>query len=101
MKKIILLFLLAISTSAGSQQENAKPVLCMDTKAMFDAIFEEYRETILMVFDQDTFTHKIVLTVNQATKTWSLVEYSTEIACLLGSGHNYKIMGRVSSKDYI
>lgn len=68
---------------------------------MFDAIFEEYRETILMVFDQDTFTNKIVLTVNQATKTWSLVEYSTEIACLLGSGHNYKIMSRVSSKDYI
>ena len=73
----------------------------METKEMFDAIFEEYRETILMVFDQDTFANKIVLTVNPATKTWSLVEYSTEIACLLGSGHNYKIMGRVSSKGYL
>jgi hypothetical protein len=100
MKKIILSLLLAISTTACSQ-ETSKPVICLETKEMFDAIFEEYRETILMVFDQDTFTHKIVLTVNQATKTWSLVEYSTEIACLLGSGHNYKIMGRVSSKDYI
>jgi ABC-type microcin C transport system permease subunit YejE len=100
MKKLILLLLLAISTTACSQ-ENAKPVLCMETKEMFDAIFEEYRETILMVFDQDTFANKIVLTVNQTTKTWSLVEYSTGIACLLGSGHNYKIMGRVSSKDYI
>ena len=101
MKKIILLFLLAISTSAGSQQENVKPVLCMDTKEMFDAIFEEYRETILMVFDQDSFPSKIVLTVNPATKTWSLVEYNLETACLLGSGINYKIMGRVSSKDYV
>jgi hypothetical protein len=54
-----------------------------------------------MVFDQDSFTNKIVLTVNPATKTWSLVEYSTEIACLLGSGNNYKIMGRVPSKDYL
>ena len=101
MKKIILLFLLAISTSAGSQQENAKPVLCMDTKAMFDAIFEKYNETILMVLDQDSFPNKIVLTVNHTTKTWSLVEYNTGIACLLGSGNNYKIMGRVSSKDYV
>ena len=73
----------------------------METKEMFDTIFEEYCETILMVFDQDTFANKIVLTVNPATKTWSLVEYSTEIACLLGSGNNYKTMGRVSSKDYL
>jgi hypothetical protein len=101
MKKFILSLLLSVSTVACSQQENAKPVLCMDTKEMFDAIFEKYRETILMVFDQDSFPNKIVLTVNPATKTWSLVEYSTEIACLLGSGNNYKIMGRVSSKDYV
>jgi len=100
MKKIILSLLLAVSTIACSK-ENFKPVLCMDTKEMFDAIFEEYRETILMVFDQDSFPNKIVLTVNPATKTWSLVEYSTEIACLLGSGNNYKIMGRVPSKDYL
>jgi len=100
MKKIILSLLLAVSTIACSK-EMSKPVLCMETKEMFDAIFEEYRETILMVFDQDSFPNKIVLTVNPATKTWSLVEYSTEIACLLGSGNNYKIMGRVSSKDYL
>jgi len=100
MKKIILLLLLTLSTIAYSKETN-KPVLCMDAKEMFDAIFEEYRETILMVFDQDSFPNKIVLTVNPATKTWSLVEYSTEIACLLGSGNNYKIMGRVPSKDYL
>ena len=100
MKKIILSLLLAVSTIACSK-EMSKPVLCMDTKEMFDAIFEEYRETILMVFDQDSFPNKIVLTVNPATKTWSLVEYNTEIACLLGSGNNYKIMGRISSKDYL
>ena len=100
MKKIILLLLLTLSTIACGKETN-KPVLCMDAKEMFDAIFEEYRETILMVFDQDSFPNKIVLTVNPATKTWSLVEYSTEIACLLGSGNNYKIMGRVTSKDYL
>ena len=100
MKKIILSLLLAVSTVVCSK-ETHKPVVCMDAKEMFDAIFEEYRETILMVFDQDSFPHKIVLTVNPATKTWSLIEYNTEIACLLGSGKNYKIMGRVSSKDYV
>lgn len=100
MKKIILSLLLAVSTIACSKETN-KPVLCMEAKELFDAIFEEYRETILMVFDQDSFTNKIVLTVNPSTKTWSLVEYSTEIACLLGSGNNYKIMGRVPSKDYL
>jgi hypothetical protein len=101
MKKFILSLLLSVSTVACSQQENAKPVLCMDTKEMFDAIFEKYNESILMVLDQDSFPNKIVLTVNHNTKTWSLVEYSTEIACLLGAGNNYKIMGRVSSKDYV
>jgi len=100
MKKIILLLLLAVSTIACSKETN-KPVLCMEAKELFDAIFEEYRETILMVFDQDSFPNKIVLTVNPATKTWSLVEYNTEIACLLGSGNNYKIMSRVPSKDYL
>jgi len=101
MKKFILSLLLSVSTVAYSQQENAKPVLCMDTKEMFDAIFEKYNETILMVLDQDSFPNKIVLTVNNTTKTWSLIEYDNELACLLGSGNNYKIMGRVSSKDYV
>ena len=78
-----------------------KTVTYKELEDRFDAIFEEYRETILMVFDQDSFPNKIVLTVNPATKTWSLVEYNTEIACLLGSGNNYKIMGRVPSKDYL
>jgi hypothetical protein len=73
----------------------------MATKEMFDAIFEEYTESILMVLDQDSFPNKIVLTVNNTTKTWSLIEYDNELACLLGSGNNYKIMGRVSSKDYV
>jgi hypothetical protein len=73
----------------------------MDTKEMFDAIFEKYNESILMVLDQDSFPNKIVLTVNNTTKTWSLIEYDNELACLLGSGNNYKIMGRVSSKDYV
>jgi hypothetical protein len=68
---------------------------------MFDAIFEEYNESILMVLDQDSFPNKIVLTVNNTTKTWSLIEYDNELACLLGAGNNYKIMGRVSSKDYV
>ena len=100
MKKIIVSLLLAVSTVACSQ-ETGKPVICLDAKEMFDAIFEEYRETILMVFDQDSFPHKIVLTVNPATKTWSLIEYNTETACLIGSGNNYKTMGRAQSKDYV
>ena len=100
MKKIILSLLLTISTIACSEERN-KPVICLDTKEMFDAIFEKYNESILMVLDQDSFPNKIVLTVNNTTKTWSLIEYDNELACLLGSGNNYKIMGRVSSKDYV
>jgi predicted ATP-grasp superfamily ATP-dependent carboligase len=101
MKKLILLLLVAFSITACSQELN-KPVLCLETKEMFDSIFEDYKETLLMVFDQDTFPdNKIALTVNTKSKTWSLIEYNSSLACLLGSGVDYKVMGRTLSKDYL
>ena len=99
MKKIILLLLLVVTTACS--QETNKPVICLDTKEMFDSIFDEYGETLLMSFDQDTFPNKIVLTVNSKTKTWSIVEYNTDVACLLGSGLNYRIIGRSRTSDYL
>ena len=99
MKKLILLLLLSVT--AACSQGSSKPVICLDTKEMFDSIFDEYRETILMSFDQDATTNKIVLTVNPHTKTWSIVEYNLEVACLLGSGLNYRIIGRTRTSDYI
>lgn len=101
MKKLILSLLLATSITACSQEVN-KPVVCLDTKEMFNSIFEEYNESILMIFDQDAYPdNKIVLTVNAKSKTWSLVEYNTTVACLLGAGLDYKIIGRRNTKDYI
>lgn len=101
MKKLILSLLLATSLTACSQEAN-KPVVCLDTKEMFDSIFEEYNESILMIFDQDAYPdNKIALTVNSKSKTWSLVEFNTNVACLLGAGLDYKIIGRRNTKDYI
>lgn len=90
-----------LTATAACSRESSKPVICLDSKEMFESIFEEYQESILMSFEPDTENTKIVLTVNSKTKTWSIVEYNLETACLLGSGNNYKIIGRTRTLDYI
>lgn len=66
-----------------------KPVLCENTKLVFDSFVKSEFKEIPMWIGEGT-TSKFTLLVNEKTKTWTLIEFNKEIACVVGFGEDYK-----------
>jgi hypothetical protein len=65
-----------------------KPVVCDDTQTVLRTIVEEFGETPQWrgaTSEQGTTT---VLTVNPKTGAWTLIEYTSVMACVIGTGEN-------------
>jgi hypothetical protein len=63
-----------------------KPVVCDDTERVFRTMMEEFGETPQWrgaTSEQGTNT---VLTVNAKTGAWTLIEYTSVMACVIGTG---------------
>ena len=79
-----------VVSAASASIQLMKPVSCWPSSEVFTAIRNTYEETILWTATngQDTVT-QLALTVNPQTRTWTLVEFTAEQACVLGSGRGY------------
>lgn len=90
-KKIItagVLFILP--TLAISQQVQQKPVLCDETIKMLPFLEKAYKEQPHWVGKATKDSEGwFVVMLNEETKTWTLVQYNHEVACLLGDGKTY------------
>lgn len=77
-------------TTAGAGIQLMNPVSCWPSNEVFAAIRNKYDETILWTSTsgQNTVT-QLALTGNPRTRTWTLVEFTAEQACVLGSGRGY------------
>jgi len=96
MKKLLILLCLFASIAHGEQV--SKPVECFPVRKLFDMIQQKYDEKLFMIFDLEDKDVKIALTLNSSTKSWTLVEYSRTIGCIIGTGESYKMK---SSGSYL
>ena len=65
-----------------------KPVVCESTEKVLRTMIEEFGETPQwrgVNAQQGTST---VLTVNPKTGAWTLIEYTSQMACVIGVGEN-------------
>ena len=81
---------LAIASTAATAEPRRlnKSVICDNTEKVFRTIVEEFGETPQwrgVTSEQGTST---VLTVNPKTGAWSLIEYTKDLACVIGVGEN-------------
>ena len=88
MKKlsVALLFCL-ISSIAHAQEiiELTKPMKCSNAEHVVRHFSEVYNEKPLWVGKTTNGTH-VTLMVNKDKGTWTMVEYDSAIACVLGAG---------------
>ena len=87
MKIFLILALTATLAHAGPRRLN-KPVVCDSTEKVFRTMVEEFGETPQwrgVTPEQGTST---VLTVNPKTGAWTLIEYTSVMACVIGVGEN-------------
>jgi len=83
----VLLLLVATAVMAEPRVLR-KPVVCDDTARVLKTMTEEFGETPQWrgaTSEQGTST---VLTVNPKTGSWTLIEFNTVMACVIGTGEN-------------
>jgi len=95
MKKLLILFLIGVlllqtaSSSDTNVREINKKVQCGVTKEVLAALIsEEYREAPYWMGEDNTSSY--ILMVNEKTKSWTLLQYTDDTACILGTGVNHR-----------
>jgi hypothetical protein len=99
MKKLlfaIFVALLVLQTASSSTSEDTNPTLreinkavpCGDAKSVMQSLISGYREVPFWM-GEDTKSGYVLL-VNEKSKTWTLLQYNDETACILGSGVNHR-----------
>jgi len=87
MLKTFLTILLFVPTVMAQSFQLKKPVTCDDTILIFQALTEQAGERPIWLGKGDGIdTSRTALLVNEITKTWTLVQFEKDKACVLGSG---------------
>jgi hypothetical protein len=88
MKKFLILAVMLTTLAHAEPRTLNKPVVCESTEKVFRTMMEEFGETPQWrgaTSEQGTNT---VLTVNTKTGSWTLIEYTAVMACVIGVGEN-------------
>lgn len=85
---LTMLVLAAVSTVSAEPRTVNKPVVCNATEQVFRTIVEDFKETPQWQGVNPQQGTNVVLTVNLTTGAWTLIEYTTVTACVIGVGEN-------------
>lgn len=85
-----LLGVLLLPAFANAQPVTVeKPVICDTPKIVIETLTGSgHREQPFWIGRDET--SRYVMLVNEATKTWTIVQFNKNIACIIGSGEGHK-----------
>jgi hypothetical protein len=83
-----LLFCL-ISSIAHAQEiiDLQKPLKCSDAQSVMNYFVDIHKETPVWVGKSVQNTY-ITLLMNRETRSWTMIEYDSKLACVLGAGED-------------
>ena len=90
MHKIAMAFLFCLISSIAHAQEIIdlqKPLKCSDAQVVMNYFVDTHKETPVWVGKSVHNTH-ITLLMNRETRSWTVIEYDTRLACVLGAGED-------------
>jgi hypothetical protein len=82
---LAILFTATLDAHAETRRLN-KPVVCDNTEKVFRTMVEEFGETPQWRGSTSQQGTSTVLTVNPRTGAWTLIEYTSVMACVIGVG---------------
>jgi hypothetical protein len=85
MKKLLLL-LFVTPVFAQQQIEMTKMLKCSNAEYVFQLFKDDFGETPVWVGKDKSTDSYITLLKNKEKGTWTLVQYDSHIACVLGAG---------------
>ena len=98
MKHILLLSLLTIGLAATAQPVTTKKeVYCDKTEDLISVLkSEKFEEAPIWLGKGDSKAPNYSLFVNPETRSWTIIQFNNELACVLGSGESYKTITKKS-----
>jgi hypothetical protein len=93
MRHYLVLSLILICCLAGPAGADSaiKQVQCQSPEVVFRSMKELYHERPLWHGVSLQAGMALMLTVNDATGAWSLIEYNENLACVLAVGEGYRL----------
>jgi hypothetical protein len=93
MKKLLLCVLLLPTLVHPSPIQIEKEVICDDIKTVV-ATLMKFKETIVWTGKDDS--SKYALLANDQTGTWTLLQFDSNIACVIGAGEGHNPLRSIS-----
>ena len=90
MQKLMMAFLFCLASSIANAQEIIdlnKPLKCSEAEAVVKYFVETHKETPVWV-GKSVHNTQITLMMNKETRSWTLIEYDSKLACVLGAGED-------------
>ena len=81
----LLFCLTSLIANAQNIIDLTKPLKCSDAQTVMNYFTDVFKETPVWVGKTVHNTH-ITLLANRETKSWTLIEYDSKLACVLGAG---------------
>jgi hypothetical protein len=94
--KYILIFLTSLlCLTAVAQTTTKKEVYCDNTDKLLLILQNgEFEETPIWFGKGDGKAPNYSLLVNQKTKSWTMIQFNNEIACVIGTGDNFNLLNK-------
>ena len=90
MRCTTMAFLFCLISSIAHAQEIVdlqKSLKCSDAQIVMNYFVDTHKETPVWVGKSVHNTH-ITLLVNKETRSWTMIEYDSRLACVLGAGED-------------
>jgi hypothetical protein len=88
MDKIVMAFLFCLTSSIANAQEIidlTKPMKCSEPQTVMNYFVNIHKEIPIWVGKSVHNSH-ITLLMNNETRSWTMIEYDDNLACVLGAG---------------
>lgn len=91
---VIVAFLFCLNSSIANAQafRSDKPVLCDETEKVLKSLSENYNEAPVWTAKDARNDSVYTLFVNSKTNTWTLLQMTPTVSCVLGVGENSKFL---------
>ena len=91
MRKFLLGVLLLPALAVAQPVTVEKPVICEKTEKVIDSLQKgQYKENPSWIGYDDK--SKYALFVNEKTRTWTMIQFNENIACIIGVGEGSKLV---------
>ncbi len=90
--QVIVAFLLSLASCIANAQsfQTNKPIICDEIQKVIQSLGENYKEKpVWLATGEGT---KFSLFVNKETGSWTLLQFNSEVACILGVGKDSELI---------